>query len=268
MESDRRSSPETNEGGEVITLYQLRYWCGRKQDKREHTNTNITLPHRRVSEATQHYAETRIPQPGSPRSHRASHQASSFSLCASQVRLLSRSLCRSHVLTTFLDPVLRGHDEAGLLAFEALQGYRGLPEARGQSEAHGDSNLHLTIVGVPWQWLMVWQWYTVVPSGLSKVLLFVKAAPVWKKRSLQNLIFGAVKHWSWTPKSSPVALKNRQSNNPQLWSTCVMRRPFCVKVWWEDVQCTEPPWTHLNIFKPVLEQCMCRWTVRNPFLSL
>ena len=103
----------------MITLYQLRYWCGRKQDKREHTNTNITLPHRRVSEATQHYAETRIPQPGSPRSHRASHQASSFSLCASQVRLLSRSLCRSHVLTTFLDPVLRGHDEAGLLAFEA-----------------------------------------------------------------------------------------------------------------------------------------------------
>ena len=38
-----------------------------------------------------------------------------------------------------------------------------------------------------------------------------------------------------------------------------------VKVWWEDVQCTEPPWTYLNIFKPILEQCMCMWTVRKPF---
>ena len=46
-----------------------------------------------------------------------------FSLCASQVRLLlSRSLYRSHVLTTFFGPCFRGHDEAGLLAFEALQG--------------------------------------------------------------------------------------------------------------------------------------------------
>ena len=45
-----------------------------------------------------------------------------FSLCASQVRLLlSRSLYRSHVLTTFFGPCFRGHDEAGLLAFEALQ---------------------------------------------------------------------------------------------------------------------------------------------------
>ena len=31
-----------------------------------------------------------------------------------------------------------------------------------------------------------------------------------------------------------------------------------VKVWWEDVQCTAPPWTYLNIFNPILEQCMCR----------
>ena len=38
--------------------------------------------------------------------------------------------------------------------------------------------------------------------------------------------------------------------------------PNIVKVWWEDVQCTEPPWTYLNIFKPILEQCMCMWTVR------
>ena len=40
---------------------------------------------------------------------------------------------------------------------------------------------------------------------------------------------------------------------------------FCVKVWWEDVQCTDPPWTYVSIFKPILEQCMCRWTVRKPF---
>ena len=67
MESDRRSSPETYEEGEVITLYQLRY--GSKQDKREHTNTTITLPYRRVSEATQHYAETRDPPSQDPRDH-------------------------------------------------------------------------------------------------------------------------------------------------------------------------------------------------------
>ena len=41
-----------------------------------------------------------------------------------------------------------------------------------------------------------------------------------------------------------------------------------VKVWWEDVQCTELPWTYLNIFEPILEQCMCMWTVTKPFLSL
>ena len=29
-----------------------------------------------------------------------------------------------------------------------------------------------------------------------------------------------------------------------------------------EVQCTEPPWTYLNTFKPILEQCMCMWTVR------
>ena len=101
-----------------------------------------------------------------------------FSLCASQVRFLLYCQGRS-------------------------KAYRGLPEARGQSEAHGDSNLHNTIVGVPWQ-LMVRQWDTVVPSGLAKVLLFAKGAPVLaKKRSLQNLILGAVKHWPWTPRSGP-----------------------------------------------------------------
>ena len=60
---------QDHEEGEVITLYQLKYWYGRKQDKREHTNTNITKPYRRVSEATQHYAETRDPPSQDPRDH-------------------------------------------------------------------------------------------------------------------------------------------------------------------------------------------------------
>ena len=33
-----------------------------KQEKREHRDTKTTLPYRRVSEATQHYAETRDPE--------------------------------------------------------------------------------------------------------------------------------------------------------------------------------------------------------------
>ena len=59
----------TSDEGEVITLYQLRYRHGRKQGKRKRTNTNITLPYRRVSEATQHYAETRDPPSQDPRDH-------------------------------------------------------------------------------------------------------------------------------------------------------------------------------------------------------
>ena len=69
MENDRRSSPGTSDESEVITLYQLRYWYGRKQGKRKRTNTNITLPYRQVSEATQHYAETRDPPSQDPRDH-------------------------------------------------------------------------------------------------------------------------------------------------------------------------------------------------------
>ena len=69
VESDRRSSSVTIDEGEVIALYQLRYWYGKKQEKREHRNTNITLPYRRVSEATQHYAETRDPPNQDPRDH-------------------------------------------------------------------------------------------------------------------------------------------------------------------------------------------------------
>ena len=40
-----------------------------------------------------------------------------------------------------------------------------------------------------------------------------------------------------------------------------------VKVWWEDVQCTEPPWTYLNIFKPILEPLMYIWIVRKTLWS-
>ena len=69
MENDRRSSPGTSDESEVITLHQLRYWYGRKQGKRKRTNTNITLPYRQVSEATQHYAETRDPPSQDPRDH-------------------------------------------------------------------------------------------------------------------------------------------------------------------------------------------------------
>ena len=69
VESNRRSSPENNEEGEVITLYQLRYWYGWKQDKRETENTKNTSSYHRVSEATQHYAETRDPPSQDPRDH-------------------------------------------------------------------------------------------------------------------------------------------------------------------------------------------------------
>ena len=58
----------TIDEGEVIALYQLRYWYG-KIKKREHRDTKITLPYRRVSEATQHYAETRDPPSQDPRDH-------------------------------------------------------------------------------------------------------------------------------------------------------------------------------------------------------
>jgi hypothetical protein len=46
VESDRRSSSETNDEGEVIALYQLRYWYGRKQDKRENRKhkKHIAIP--------------------------------------------------------------------------------------------------------------------------------------------------------------------------------------------------------------------------------
>jgi len=42
VESDRRSSSETNDEGEVIALCQLGYWYGRTKKKREHRTTKIT----------------------------------------------------------------------------------------------------------------------------------------------------------------------------------------------------------------------------------
>ena len=107
---------------------------------------------------------------------------------------------------------------------------------------------------------------------LQKYCCLSKLRQFWQKKVTAESHLRSCKTLALDSKkwSSSVALKNWWSNNPQLWSTCVMRRPFCVKVWWEDVQRTEPPWTYSysNIFKPILEQCMCRWTVRKPFLSL
>ena len=76
VESDRRSSSVTiDEGrGDSIVSTQVLVWQETRA-KRERTNTNITLPYRRVSEATQHYAETRDPPSQDPRDHiGASHQ--------------------------------------------------------------------------------------------------------------------------------------------------------------------------------------------------
>ena len=74
-----------------------------------------------------------------------------FAECVEQeaIELLSRSLYRSHVLTTFLGPVLGAMMKQVCWHSRRSKAYRGLPEARGQSEAHGDSNLYNTIVGVP-----------------------------------------------------------------------------------------------------------------------
>ena len=79
--------------------------------------------------------------------------------------ILSRSLYRSHVLTTFLGPVLGAMMKQVCWHSRRSKAYRGLPEARGQSEAHGDSNLYtmgvrpcvtakLPVLG-PWFWNLI-----------------------------------------------------------------------------------------------------------------
>ena len=66
-ESDRQSSL-------VTALYQLRYWYGKNQEKREHRDKNhIAIPSCEWSN-TALCGNQGSPQPGSPRSHRASHQ--------------------------------------------------------------------------------------------------------------------------------------------------------------------------------------------------
>ena len=190
-----------------------------------------------------------------------------FSLCASQVRLLlSRSLYRSHVLTTFLGPVLGAMMKQVVGIQDAPRLTEACPRHEDKARLTGTRIYIMLLLSLSNDWWS-WQWDTVVPSGLARVLLFVKAAPVLAKKVTAESHFRSCRTLALDSKkwSSPVALKNWWSNNPQLWSTCVVRRPFCLKVWWEDVQCTEPPWTYLNIFKPLLEQCMCRWTVRKPF---
>ena len=56
---------------------------------------------------------------------------------------------------------------------------------------------------------MVWQWDTVVSSGLAKVLLFVKGAPVLAKKGHCRISFSELekKHWPWTPRSGPPQLR-------------------------------------------------------------
>ena len=68
-------------------------------------------------------------------------------------QLLSRSLYRSHVLSTSFGPVLGAMMKQVCWHSRRSKAHRGLPEARprtqnvmarGQSEAHGDSNLYNT----------------------------------------------------------------------------------------------------------------------------
>ena len=76
-----------------------------------------------------------------------------FSLCVPRPLALSRSLYRSHVLSTFFGPVLGAMMKQVCWHSRRSEAHRGLPEARprtqnvmarGQSEAHGDSNLYNT----------------------------------------------------------------------------------------------------------------------------
>ena len=80
-------------------------------------------------------------------------------------QVLSRSLYRSHVLTTFVGSVLGAMMKQVCWHSSRSKAYRGLPEARGQSEAHGDSNLYtmqvrpcvtakLPVLG-PWFWNLI-----------------------------------------------------------------------------------------------------------------
>ena len=59
-----------------------------------------------------------------------------------KIGLLSRSLYCSHVLTTFLGPVLGAMMKQVCWHSRRSKAYRGLPKARGESEAQGDSNLY------------------------------------------------------------------------------------------------------------------------------
>ena len=110
--------------------------------------------------------------------------------------------CQGPFITAMFWPLFwalfQGHDEADL--------FRGAPRLTEACPRHEDK---ARLTG----------------TRIYIILLLGSLRNDWLKRSLQNLIFGAVKHWP-----SPVALKNCWLNNPQLWSTCVMRRPFCVKV--------------------------------------
>ena len=94
---------------------------------------------------------------------------------------------------------------------------------------------------------MVWQWETVVPSGLAKVL-FVKAAPVLAKKVTAESHFRSCKTLALDSKklSSPVALKN-------CCPTWIHLRHAKTFVWkFGERMCSvlnhlEPTWTSWNL---------------------
>ena len=102
----------------------------------------------------------------------------------------------------FYGPCFRGHDEAGLLAFEALPGSPRL--ARGTRRLTGTRIYTILLLGSLSQVMI--DGVAVGHCG-AKVLLFVKAAPVLA--TLQNLIFRAVKHWPWTLRRCPPQLRRK-----------------------------------------------------------
>ena len=66
-----------------------------------------------------------------------------------------------------------------------------------------------------------------------------------KKRSLQNLIFGAVKHWPWTPRSGPPQLhwKIDGQTIPNFDPLASCEDLFV----WKCLNHLEPTWTSLNL---------------------
>ena len=62
MKSDRRSSSETIDEGELMHCINSGIGMAENKTKEKTENTKNTSPYRRVSEATQHYAESPDPR--------------------------------------------------------------------------------------------------------------------------------------------------------------------------------------------------------------